>query len=198
MSNFKLMISVFLLVSVIISSCGQKADNSGQSETTSTPAGDGTAVTIAGVTFTPPANWVDLGPSGMRKASYYLNPVADEADSATMTVFYFGPTSGGTIEDNLERWINQMSQPDGGDPHEFSQMNELTVEDMTAHLLEVPGTYASGSMMGNPVSKENYLMVGVVLEAPEGNLFFKLTGPENTAKKMADELVEMVKKIKKI
>ena len=36
-------------------------------------------------------------------------------------------------------------------------------------------------------------LVGVVLEGPQGSLFFKLTGPEQTARAMEDSLMEMVR-----
>lgn len=195
----KKIITLIILISMIllVASCGKKAEQTETVEPTVATHVSGSPVSIAGVTFTPTENWVDVGPSGMRKASYYLTAVEGDVDSATVTVFYFGPSGGGTIEANLDRWITQMSQSDGSDSHNVSKMNEMDVDSMTAHTLEVPGLFAAGGMMGTPELKENYLMVGVVLEAPEGNLFFKLTGPENTAKAMADELIEMVKLIKK-
>jgi len=51
-------------------------------------------------------------------------------------------------------------------------------------------------MMGESIIKENYRMVGVVLEAPEGNIFFKLTGPVTTAEKMETTLFTMVNGVK--
>ncbi len=160
---------------------------------------NGTPVTLAGITFTPPTGWTDLGPSGMRKASYYLAPVNGETDSATVTVFYFGPTGGGTIDANIDRWIGQMTVA-SGDAKQASQKYTMTVEGMPVHVVSVDGTYnaSMGGMMGGQTeAKENYTMVGVVVEAPEGNVFFKLTGPKATAKQMTDEFLAMVKNIKK-
>ncbi len=185
---------IVLSMLLVVSSCGKKADNDSQAQSQNTIGAD---VIVAGVTFSPASNWVDLGPSGMRNASYYMNPTEDDADSATLALYYFGPTEGGTVEHNLERWISQFTQPDESDSHTKSEMTEIIVDDMTAHVLEVFGTYLAGSMMGQPEEKSGYFLFGVVLEAPEGNLFFKLTGPEKTAKVMADELVELVKAIKK-
>ena len=161
---------------------------------------NGTPAAIAGVTFTPASQWTDLGPSGMRKASYTFGPLDKDADSATMTVFYFGATGGGSIDDNLNRWIGQMSMPDGSEPGKAAIKYEIKVDGMTAHILSVYGTYnvsVGGMMSTQTVPKESYRLIGAVVEAPEGNLFFKLTGPEYTARIMTEAFMTMVKAIKR-
>jgi hypothetical protein len=42
-----------------------------------------------------------------------------------------------------------------------------------------------------------YRLVGVVIEGPEGSLFFKLTGPVATARTMEKDLLSMVKSARK-
>ena len=149
-----------------------------------------TPVTVAGVTFRPDKDWTNVGASGMRQAEFVYGPIGDEADSATMTVYYFGPTQGGGIEDNLNRWIGQMS-PVEDEP----ARTQFDVNGMTAHMVEVEGTY--NSSMGGPMSgaaqpHEDYRMAAVVLETSEGNVFFKLTGPDRTAKEMIADFKGMI------
>lgn len=161
---------------------------------------NGTSVAIAGVTFTPATQWKDLGPSGMRKASYTFGPLEKDADSATMTVFYFGAGGGGSIDENLSRWVGQMSMPDSSDPGKAAIRYEMKVDGMTAHVLSVYGIYhasVGGMMSSQTVAKEGYRLIGVVVEAPEGNLFFKLTGPEYTARIMTEAFITMIKAVKK-
>ncbi len=160
----------------------------------------GASVTIAGITFTPATQWVDLGPSGMRKADYYFGPIDNESDSATLSIFYFGQGGGGTIEANLDRWLTQLSMPDSSDPKAASIQYVTTVEGMPVHIVSVSGNYnapVGGMMSGETVSKNNYVLVGAVVEAPEGNVFFKETGPEKTARAMAEGFLAMIKQIKK-
>lgn len=160
---------------------------------------DGTPVGIAGITFTPPSLWKDLGPTGMRQANYCYGPLEGEKDSATVALFFFG-TGGGGIGDNIERWIGQMSLPDGGDPHAVARREEFEVQGMKAHLVELAGIYNAsmgGPMSGPSIPKENYYMMAIVLEAPEGNLFFKLTGPEKTARGMAGTFRTAIENIRK-
>ena len=44
---------------------------------------------------------------------------------------------------------------------------------------------------------EGYRLVGVVVEGTEGSVFFKLTGPEATARAIEGELLTMVKAAQK-
>jgi hypothetical protein len=154
------------------------------------PAGGGATV-LAGVAFTPPAGWQDLGPSNMRAAQYRLAPIGGDSAAGEVNVFYFGPASGGGVDANLDRWINQMVMPDGGAPSAAAKRTSFTADGMAGHVVTLEGTYKSGGPMmgGTPTLFEGYRLVGVVLEGPEGSLFFKLTGPVATAKAMEAELM---------
>ncbi|NOY88811.1 MAG: hypothetical protein GXO93_05405 [FCB group bacterium] len=208
MKHFSSLIIALIIVSLVACSSNKKnsqptAKNSSatQAESSGIPFDlNGKPVSIAGITFTPASQWKDLGPSGMRKANYTFGPLKNDADSATLAVFYFGKTGGGSIKANLERWIGQMSSPDTSASQKNVTQSEITVDGMKVHILKVTGTYnafTGGMMTGKTVPKENYLMDGVVLEAPEGNLFFKLTGPEYTANVMSEAFMAMIKAIKK-
>jgi hypothetical protein len=161
----------------------------------------GTPVTLAGITFTPPTAWKDLGPSGMRKAEYCFGPIGSDKDSATVTAFYFGPSGGGGIDANINRWIGQMKLPDGADPEKAITREETMVDGMKVHTVQLAGTYNAsmgGPMMGGKtMPMEGYMMSAVVLEAPQGNVFFKLTGPKETATQMNVGFHAMLAAIKK-
>lgn len=155
---------------------------------------------LAGVAYTPPAGWQDLGPTNMRLAQYRLAPVEGDSAPAEVNVFYFGPASGGGVDANLQRWIGQMVMPDGSDPAAAAQRSSFTADGMPGHVVTLDGTYKSGGgpMMGGETKMlEGYRLVGVVLEGPEGSLFFKLTGPVATAKAMEAQLLPMMQGAKK-
>jgi hypothetical protein len=161
--------------------------------------GSGQAV-LAGVAYAPPADWQDLGPSNMRVAQYRLAPVAGDQAPAEVNVFYFGADSGGGVNANLQRWIDQMVMPDGSEPSASAQNTVFTADGMQGHVVMLDGTYKSGGgpMMGGQTKMlEGYRLVGVVLEGPEGSLFFKLTGPVATARAMETQLMAMVQGAKK-
>jgi hypothetical protein len=151
--------------------------------------------TIAGITFTPPSHWKDLEASGMRQAQFRLPPVPGDSAEGEVNVYYFGPQSGGGVEANLQRWIGQITLPDGSDPATVAQRSTFTADDMAGHVVSLNGTYKSGGgrpMGGGGENLPGYRLVGVVLEGPQGSLFFKLTGPEATALIMETELMKMV------
>jgi hypothetical protein len=161
------------------------------------PAQAGGEVTIAGITVTVPDSWQDLGPSGMRQAQFQLPPVEGDTEPAEVNVFYFGPASGGGVEANLQRWIGQMTVAEGTEP----TRSTFTADGMSGHVVSVDGSYNAGGMRpmggGDSTPKPGYRLVGVVLEGPEGSLFFKLTGPVATARAMEAELMPMMESARK-
>jgi len=165
---------------------------------THTPATGGAI--IAGVTFTPPVAWEDLGPEGMRQAQYRSGPVEGDGAPAEVNVFNFGPASGGGVDANLQRWIGQMTLPDGADPLAAATRSEFTADGMAGHVISLDGSYKSGGMRpmgGGGELMAGYRLVGVVLEGPQGGVFFKLTGPKASAAAMEGDLLAMVKGARK-
>lgn len=160
-------------------------------DTAATGVAVGGDLAIAGLTFTPPAGWENLGPREMRQAQYRLASVSGDAEPAEVNVFYFGSGQGGDVEANLERWAGQMSDTSGAPERSTFEVNGLG-----AHLITVEGAYSGG--MGGPTggggaAKPGHRLVGVVVEAPQGNVFFKLTGPVATARAMETDLMAMVR-----
>ncbi|MBM4129991.1 hypothetical protein FJ250_03050 [bacterium] len=217
LSGSPLLIALVILALPALAACGgggqdghassQTASQKVQPAPSSTPAkaaaavqpGTGQAV-LAGVAYAPPAAWQDLGPSNMRVAQYRLPAVDGDGAPAEVNVFYFGPASGGGVDANLQRWIGQMVLPGGGDPASAAHRSTFTADGMAGHIVTLEGTYKSGGgpMMGGETKLlEGYRLVGVVLEGPEGSLFFKLTGPVATAKAMEAQLMPMMRGAKK-
>ncbi len=169
-----------------------------QFDETGSPSRGGAS--IAGVIFDPPKGWKDLGASGMRQAQYRLAPVEGDAAEGEVNVFYFGPQSGGGVEANLQRWIGQMTLPDGGNPADQAERSLFTADGMPCHIVSVNGSYQSGGgrpMGGGGEILPGYRLVGVVIEGPQGSVFFKLTGPVATAQAMENDLLAMVKGARK-
>jgi hypothetical protein len=52
-------------------------------------------------------------------------------------------------------------------------------------------------MMQSQGKKEGYQMMGAIVPAPEGLLFFKMTGPAATVASASDEMVAMMKSLTK-
>lgn len=192
----------FIFAHIALAGCGrqddagQQANPGGGSADAQGSAAAGHGTTVAGVTFVPPAQWQDMGPGGMRQAQYHLAPVAGDPAPAEVNVFTFGPQSGGGVDANLQRWIGQMVLPDGKDPAAAAEHSRFTADGMPGHIVSLDGGYKSGGgrpMGGDGAVLPGYRLVGVVLEGPQGSVFFKLTGPVATARAMEPQLLAMVK-----
>jgi hypothetical protein len=131
----------------------------------------------------------------MRKAQYTQPPAAGDNEPAEVTVFYFGPESGGGVGANLDRWVGQISGAEGEDASATAERREYEVAGLRIHSVAVNGNYDPGRgrpMGGGGGARPGYRLVGVVVEAPEGNVFFKLTGPMATAMEMEKGLQQLV------
>lgn len=159
-----------------------------QPTVSSTPANN-----VAGIRWTKPERWGQQGERAMRVTTYTIPAATGDKEGGECAVFYFGSGQGGNVDDNISRWIGQF---DSGGKHSRAakEINSLKVT-----LVQIAGTYLSpsGPMMESAGKKENYKLLGAIIETPEGPVFFKLTGPAKTvadAEKEFDGLVNSIAK----
>ena len=99
-----------------------------------------------------------------------------------------GKGQGGGVDENLNRWVSQF---EGGAPPKKS---EKTVGGWKVHLVDVSGTYLApgGPMMQSQGKKPGYRLLGAIVEAPNGMVFFKCTGPAATISKAQADFDRMI------
>ena len=151
----------------------------------------------AGLAWTPPPGWIAERPSSaMRRAQYRVPGPGGEAECV---VFYFGPGQGGDAKSNAERWASQFTQPDGRPSESVMKTSSLTIGDLKVMLVEVTGTYAGGMGMGGPAAaaKPDAMLLGAIVEGPDANWFFKLTGPASTVKSQGAAFETMIRSLRK-
>ncbi len=152
-------------------------------------------VTVAGVSFTPPSEWTAENPSSPMRAAQYSLPGRAGGGEASFVVYYFGKGQGGSAGENVERWQEQFSDPSGQKAPgrvETIRTNGLSVTTVTAS-----GTYSSGVPMGGPSAPQpGFALWGAIVEAPDGNVFLKVTGPQKTVTAWTPELVSLLKTIR--
>ncbi len=49
----------------------------------------------------------------MRFAEFTLPRAAGDFEDAQLVIYFFGKGAGGNVEDNIDRWLSQVQQPDG-------------------------------------------------------------------------------------
>ena len=139
-----------------------------------------------------PAAWTRHKPKTNARVAEYLVPHVDgDSDDAECTVITFGPTQGGTPEQNIDRWIAQF-----GDQTERPTKATRPARSgaLEVHRVEVAGTYTPMRLPGESASehKPGYRLVGAVVSAPSGLWFFKLTGPDGTVRAAAHDFDTMI------
>lgn len=122
------------------------------------------------------SGWVEEEPTSSMRIAQFRLP-GDGAPDATLAVF---PGLGGSVQQNLTRWVGQFTQPDGRPSTEVARAGTRRVEGMAVHVLDVTGTF-SASMPGAASGPlEGWRMLGAVIEARDGLVFVKATGPAAT------------------
>ena len=150
-------------------------------------ADDPATFPVGGLTFTLPAAWTWVPVSSpMRKAQLKV-PGAKPEESADITFFHFGPQSGGDVQSNAQRWVNQFHGPEGA-----SKVEEKEIGGAKVTLVSTEGTYTSGMVGGPSATFENYALLGAIIEHPEGNVFIKMTGPAPLVKDSRQKFLDFL------
>jgi len=140
---------------------------------------DGPLFKVAGLTFTVPEKWQSVPPeSPARVGRWRIPPTPEnEGDAVQAVVFFFGPGAGGTTQQNLDAWVSEVSAPGGAKivpeiktrqagPFKITQE---TLFGTFQQVVPAPGV--------PPLEKENYGLLGGVVESPQGTIYWRVTGP---------------------
>ena len=157
---------------------------------TMVPGGEGDQA----IAWKPPSTWVATPPSSpMRRAQYRIPGPRGEAECV---VFYFGPGQGGDPQANAERWSAQFANADGSKAP--LQTRAGKVGGMDVLFVETRGTYQAGAMAGGPVEpKPGHALLGAIVQGPDANWFFKLTGPAATVEAERGAFETMIASMKR-
>jgi hypothetical protein len=126
----------------------------------------------------------------MRVAEYGVPHAAADSTDAECTVITFGGGQGGSIEDNVGRWVRQFNPLSGAPTRGTAQVNGMTV-----NRIEVAGSYHPMQMPGAPAAPATMpsaRLIGAIVDSPSGLWFFKLTGSDATVRAAADDFDRMI------
>ncbi len=149
--------------------------------------------------FDAPKDWVTKPASStMRVAEFGLPKVAGDTEDATLTIFFFGATQGGNVQANIDRWIGQMSQPDGRQSKDVAKTSTLTSHGLKISMVDVTGTYVAEMSPGSTehFNKPNFRQRAGYIDTPGGPYFVKLVGPEKTVAKWNDSFDAFLKTLR--
>jgi hypothetical protein len=143
-----------------------------------------------------PEGWVTEKPtSSMRAAQYKLPKSEGDPEDASLVLYFFGAGQGGSVSDNIDRWVGQMQQPDGSSSKDKARTETLTVNGLKVTMVDLSGTYTAQMSPGSDThfNNSNYRLRAAVIETPKGNYFAKLIGPAKTVSHWEQSFGDYVK-----
>lgn len=128
-----------------------------------------------GLTFQVPSTWAQVQPKiNMIEAEFAIPKLESDPANGRVTVM----SSGGTIEQNIDRWKSQFEDAED----DAIKVSAKDVGKLKVHVVDITGTYLD--TMGNPAGpkskRENYRLLGAIIESPNGNYYVKCYGPAPT------------------
>ena len=136
-----------------------------------TPPPQPVAFRIGTVRFDRPEGWSYSRPAdGVRAAQLEKKSAAAPL---RITFTRFSPGSGGTVQANVERWIGQFLRTDS--PAEV-QTPAGTALALT--LVKITGVMRGGTPGGPGQDSPESLLLGAILESPDGLVVVKFSGPK--------------------
>ena len=163
------------------------------------------ALAIAAISIAPalkldaPTEGVAKTPSStMRVAEFVLPKAAGDAEDASLTVFFFGATQGGSVSANIERWIGQMTQPDGKASKDVAKTSTMDSHGLNISLIDLTGTYVAEMSPGatEHFNKPGFRLRAAVVETPGGPYYVKVIGPAATVAKWDAQFTAFMKSLR--
>lgn len=135
--------------------------------------------------------WIQEAPSSSMRLTQFRLPASEQGiDDAELAIF---SSIGGSVQDNLSRWFDQFSQPDGSDSQEKARVQEFSVNEMSTTIADLTGTFTGGGMpMSQTVEKKDYRLLAAIVVGASDVYFFKLVGPEKTVERWATSFGEFI------
>lgn len=119
----------------------------------------------------------------------------EDLKAARLTVM----ASGGSVEQNIERWMGQFSQEDDSTTNDHTDSKKVKVNGMQVHIVSITGTYDDrpGPFAPSGVQRPGYKMLAAIVETKvAGNYYFKMYGPKKAVDDNEKRFMAMLKTLK--
>ncbi|HNM46786.1 MAG TPA: hypothetical protein PKH51_07180 [Candidatus Sumerlaeota bacterium] len=149
----------------------------------------------AGLAMAVPNRYAEEQSAGAMRVAQFSVPAKSGDGKGELTVFHFGKNQGGSAADNVARWVHQFSVAEGKTTpvtrYEHGHVGDLEISRIT-----VEGTYSPGAMVAGgakPEPQENWALDAFIAEGgPEGNVYIRLTGPEQLVRDEKEAIDGMI------
>jgi len=151
-------------------------------------------VKIGPAKYIVPKTWKRQAPSNTMRVAQFGIPLAEgDKGKIELTVFYFGPDQGGSVDQNIARWLGQFKPLEGKE-----KVEKFTVGDFDITKLDASGTYEYKPFPAAPqgeLMKDWRMLAAVVETAENGPYFFRVVGPKKTIDAQEKAFINMLKTV---
>ncbi len=144
------------------------------------------AFRIGTVRFDRPEGWSYSRPADGIRAAQLEKQGAEAPLRITFT--RFPPGSGGTVQANVDRWVGQFLRPDS--PAHVETTADTAVP---LTLVKITGVLRGGTPGGPAQNSPDTLLLGAILEASDGLVVVKLSGPKTAVRREEKKFLELVR-----
>ena len=142
-------------------------------------------VEVAGYQFVAPEEWKQAETtSSMRKAQFDLS--TEGGKTAELVFFYFGPSGGGGVRANVDRWTKQFQ--DLSD----HKVKEEIIKEVKVTYVRATGTFLRVSPFGPKTPKPGHSLLGAIVEGRQGSIFLKMVGQTPAVHAFEKSVIEMI------
>jgi len=144
------------------------------------------AFRIGSVRFDRPEGWIYSRPADGILAARLEKKIGGAPLRITFAKLASG--SGGTVPANVDRWQGQFLSCDGA-----PQIKTMPSTALPLTLVRLGGTMKGGVPGGPPKDTPDTLLLGAILDSPEGLIAIKLVGPKKPVGMAEPAFLELVK-----
>ncbi|MGF1656355.1 MAG: hypothetical protein ACFCU3_05175 [Verrucomicrobiales bacterium] len=137
--------------------------------------------------FVRPNTWGWIEPSSAMRRAELQVPADEGVEPGEVTFFHFGAGQGGSVQDNVQRWLAQFSDP------EDAEVGEVKIGNTSVVFVRAEGTFLSGMPGTPPVPKEGFAVLGAIMVSAQGDVYVKMTGPAEVVNKGSADFETMVR-----
>ena len=104
----------------------------------------------------------------------------------------------GSVDDNLDRWLGQFTQPDGKKSRDVAKIEKTQLAGQDATVVSVAGHFEAQAMPGatDAVDKQDQALLAAIIASPSGPYYFKLVGAKATVDAQAAAFRAMLTSLK--
>jgi hypothetical protein len=153
----------------------------------------GSQLRLTGIRFIVPAGWEtqQIQPGAMAPKAVYQIPPAKAGEEPGMIRITHYPEMKGKDDSNIDRWIGQVTKPDGAPATRAdAKVEKVETGNIRLTTVDVSGTV---KMTMRDTAKPDHRMIAAIVDHPKGPHFVVAAGPAASMKTWEADILKFLK-----